>query len=83
MHKISNRIFEIFFKKTLDFLLAGFRYTIFLNMLSGASNKNISLFLSFPNFFPPPFVILQTSSRKKMITLDYKKEKGSAVNGNP
>jgi len=24
MHKISNRIFEIFFKKTLDFLLAGF-----------------------------------------------------------
>lgn len=25
MHKISNRIFEIFFKKTLDFLLAGFR----------------------------------------------------------
>ena len=23
MHKISNRIFEIFFKKTLDFLLAG------------------------------------------------------------
>lgn len=26
MHKISNRIFEIFFKKTLDFLLAGFRY---------------------------------------------------------
>lgn len=54
MHKISNRIFEIFFKKTLDFLLAGFRYTIFLNMLSGASNKNISLFLSFPNFFSPP-----------------------------
>jgi len=27
MHKISNRIFEIFFKKTLDFLLAGFRFT--------------------------------------------------------
>ena len=26
MHKISNRIFEIFFKKTLDFLLAGFYY---------------------------------------------------------
>ncbi len=26
MHKISNRIFEIFFKKTLDFLLAGFRF---------------------------------------------------------
>lgn len=27
MHKISNRIFEIFFKKTLDFLLAGFDLT--------------------------------------------------------
>ncbi len=27
MHKISNRIFEIFFKKTLDFLLAGFHLT--------------------------------------------------------
>lgn len=30
MHKISNRIFEIFFKKTLDFLLAGFRFFSFL-----------------------------------------------------
>lgn len=29
MHKISNRIFEIFFKKTLDFLLAGFKYGTF------------------------------------------------------
>ena len=28
MHKISNRIFEIFFKKTLDFLLAGSRYVV-------------------------------------------------------
>jgi len=28
MHKISNRIFEIFFKKTLDFLLAGFLYLL-------------------------------------------------------
>jgi hypothetical protein len=32
MHKISNRIFEIFFKKTLDFLLAGFRFWSDLNM---------------------------------------------------
>lgn len=30
MHKISNRIFEIFFKKTLDFLLAGFRAYLFI-----------------------------------------------------
>jgi len=36
MHKISNRIFEIFFKKTLDFLLAGFRFTFTLiNMKNG------------------------------------------------
>lgn len=28
MHKISNRIFEIFFKKTLDFLLAGFQVEV-------------------------------------------------------
>jgi len=32
MHKISNRIFEIFFKKTLDFLLAGFRFYYMKNM---------------------------------------------------
>jgi len=32
MHKISNRIFEIFFKKTLDFLLAGFRHLVADNM---------------------------------------------------
>lgn len=32
MHKISNRIFEIFFKKTLDFLLAGFRFWSDSNM---------------------------------------------------
>lgn len=37
MHKISNRIFEIFFKKTLDFLLAGFRVLISFNV------KNLSL----------------------------------------
>ena len=31
MHKISNRIFEIFFKKTLDFLLAGFLAILLYN----------------------------------------------------
>lgn len=33
MHKISNRIFEIFFKKTLDFLLAGFRFIFRFKMI--------------------------------------------------
>jgi hypothetical protein len=40
MHKISNRIFEIFFKKTLDFLLAGFRFLIYkLNMRISKKNR--------------------------------------------
>jgi len=39
MHKISNRIFEIFFKKTLDFLLAGFRFFVLENMKKNKGNK--------------------------------------------
>ena len=39
MHKISNRIFEIFFKKTLDFLLAGFRFLY--NLYKKYIKKNI------------------------------------------
>lgn len=39
MHKISNRIFEIFFKKTLDFLLAGF----FLISISADSYQIITI----------------------------------------
>jgi len=37
MHKISNRIFEIFFKKTLDFLLAGFLFHLSPEMNYGTA----------------------------------------------
>jgi len=42
MHKISNRIFEIFFKKTLDFLLAGFRYLVVYNMKNQMRHKKVN-----------------------------------------
>lgn len=43
MHKISNRIFEIFFKKTLDFLLAGFRMNLpdMISIVNGQENNRI------------------------------------------
>lgn len=47
MHKISNRIFEIFFKKTLDFLLAGFRFWSDSNMQKHFYDKTLNYVESF------------------------------------
>lgn len=49
MHKISNRIFEIFFKKTLDFLLAGFRFD--LQKENGKRTRFIKMDRDFLYFF--------------------------------
>ena len=41
MHKISNRIFEIFFKKTLDFLLAGFHKKVLKSPFTYIGTKKV------------------------------------------
>lgn len=58
MHKISNRIFEIFFKKTLDFLLAGFRS---LNL------SKYAMILTVHTFF---FLLVVLLSHKQSVALE-------------
>jgi len=75
MHKISNRIFEIFFKKTLDFLLAGFRFD--LQKENGKRTRFIKMdrdflyFFIFGIFFQ--FIFIFKNEGRKKICLESKK----------